>query len=141
MYVITSVRDRKTEEFRGLYLSRTTEAAKRMFSDALLSGEDTVIRQHPEDFYLAHVGFFDEETGEVSDTGLAGPDLHTNLIEADVLLTQHRIRQTIKADHSQLDLEDAIAQDGIVQRTSGSFERATADIPTPHWLNKDTEQK
>lgn len=115
MYIVTSVRDRKTEEFRLLYISRTSEAAKRMFADALLTGEDTVIRQHPDDFYLAQVGYFDEDTGELS--GMNDAELHRNLLEAaHVFNTAARNAKRNLALGDQLDIE--------------------AQIPTPDWLDQ-----
>lgn len=126
MYIITSVRDRKTEEFRGLYLSRTAEAATRMFLDAILSGEDTVIRQHPEDFYLAQVGFFDEDTGECS--GMNNADLHRNLIEASDAF-KHLARQTNagRGSAEQIDIDETINSMRHAYKQSPQGTQPTAD--------------
>lgn len=105
MYIITTVRDRKTEEFRGLALARTSEAARRMFADAILNGEDTMLNQHPEDFFLAVVGTFDEDSGDVE--GMDGS--WQNLLEAtDVLKHQAARSSAARLHEDQIDLEHTI---------------------------------
>lgn len=69
MFVVCSVFDRKAEEFGTLFIARTPGAACRLFIDAVSGGDDTQVSQHPEDFYLAQVGAFNEETGELVPMG------------------------------------------------------------------------
>lgn len=65
MWVVLSVFDKKAEVYGGVYLARSIAVGARMFTDTILSGPDTVIRQHPEDFVLCQVGTFDDVTGEL----------------------------------------------------------------------------
>lgn len=71
MFILVSVYDRKTEEFMAVFQARTIGAAMRQFADALASEESNIVK-HPEDFFLAQIGSFNEETGAVSSMGDGG---------------------------------------------------------------------
>lgn len=116
MWLITSVFDRKTEEFSGLFLAKTRGSAIREFQDAITSGQQTRIAQHPEDFFLAVLGEFDEETGT-----LLVDDPYHKIFEADEAFVQpdendqFNNKQPDGSRHSkhleriqQIDIEDAI---------------------------------
>lgn len=105
MFIICSIEDTKAEEFRGLYLQRTQEAAVRMFHDAIIggNGSDSMLRRHPEDYQLVQVGNFDEESGRIE------------IMDPLVLMTADRIVQRYQRDKpatlpGQLDLTDAIIE-------------------------------
>lgn len=63
-YVIMSVRDAKADAFgRPMYV-HTVGAAVRSFTDEVnRNAEDNVMHHHPEDFFLYHLGFFDDSDG------------------------------------------------------------------------------
>lgn len=65
MFTVLSILDKKAVEFQMVFLAKSATVGLRMFVDALTRGEDSVMRQHPEDFALYEVGFFDEESGNL----------------------------------------------------------------------------
>lgn len=69
MFTVMSILDKKADEFQMVFLAKSKTVGLRMFADALLRGEETIMRQHPEDFALYLVGFFDEEVGTLVPEG------------------------------------------------------------------------
>lgn len=84
MFIVCSVFDEKAEEFGTLFIARTPGAASRLFADAINGGKDTQISEHPEDFFLAQVGTFDETTGQIYPLDI--PDSFLLLMKADQVL-------------------------------------------------------
>lgn len=80
MWVVLSVYDRKACEFGQLLIARSNEVAARMFADALLGPEESVLRLHPEDFVLVRIGEFDEQYGNL--IGCA----HLDVVEAEAVM-------------------------------------------------------
>lgn len=66
MWVVLSVYDRKAAEFGQLYLARSEAVGARMFADAILGPQETILRQHAEDFVLVRVGEFHEMDGALA---------------------------------------------------------------------------
>lgn len=62
---VFAVEDVKAGEFATLHVARSNEAALRAFTDAILHGEDSMLRRYPDDYQLVRVGSFDEVTGEL----------------------------------------------------------------------------
>lgn len=117
MYVITSVYDAKTEEFNGLHLSRSREAAVRAFSDAVTGGQDLMFSKHPEDFSLHEVGIFEESSGEVM-----GKDGETTvLVTAEVVLWR-RQENLNQDDDEQLTIRDEIKRSVEAAKHDGGAE-------------------
>lgn len=61
MYLF-AIYDRKAETFDNPFPAANAQVASRMFSD-LVNRQDNMIGQHPEDFELHQVGYFDPATG------------------------------------------------------------------------------
>lgn len=81
MYGVYSVLDVKSGEFRSVFLQRSNESAIRMFSDAIVHGEDSMLRRYPADYQLHRVGEFSELSGV-----LAGSTDPEYLISAEDIL-------------------------------------------------------
>lgn len=62
IHLVCSVRDSKMEAYMIPFYVRTLGAAERLIQDELAK-EDSLLRAHPADFVLMHVGSFDDETG------------------------------------------------------------------------------
>lgn len=60
-----SVRDVKAEAYMPPFFMSTTSMALRAFADAVGDGKSQFCR-HPEDFFLFHIGDFDEQSGLLS---------------------------------------------------------------------------
>lgn len=80
MWVVCSVYDRKAREFGQLLIARSNEVAARMFADAVLGPQESILRLHPEDFVLVLVGEFDEVAGDLYGCG------HVNVAEAEAVV-------------------------------------------------------
>lgn len=59
------VRDTRAGAVSSLHTQRSDASGVRAFSDAILHGEATIMRQHPEDFQLLRIGYLDDESGEL----------------------------------------------------------------------------
>ncbi len=57
-----AIRDKKAQSFDTPFPAANDGVAARMFSD-LVNRSDNLVGQHPEDFELARVAFFDPATG------------------------------------------------------------------------------
>lgn len=65
MLGIYAVEDTKSGEFRGIFLQRSNEAAVRLFTDAILHGEDSMMRRYPQDYQVCRLGEFSELSGVI----------------------------------------------------------------------------
>lgn len=68
MLVITSVRDVVSDRFLGFQICRNVKESVRGFVDAMAfveHGANDLLVNHPEDFQLWILGYFDEDTGEI----------------------------------------------------------------------------
>lgn len=63
--LLVSVLDLKAQYFSSPMTAKTDAEAVRLFTDAI-NQHDTSLHQHPEDYTLYKVAFFDTDTGEVT---------------------------------------------------------------------------
>lgn len=64
MLMVFSVFDARSGSYSPhLYCAVNEQVAARMFQDAVMSREETMLRSHSEDFSLRCVGLFDEDSG------------------------------------------------------------------------------
>lgn len=97
---ILTVRDDAAERYQGCYMAPTLTVGARMFTDVVLRGQDTMIRQHPKDFSLWCVGWFDDEAGSIES------DLHL-VISAEGVL---RVNAQRDRDVSNEEMSDGVPQ-------------------------------
>lgn len=90
MWCVLSVYDRKACEFGNLFLARSNEVGARMFADTILGPQETILRQHPEDFVLIRVGEFDEVDGELRP---CRPQV--DVIDAEAVLRRVAVASTV----------------------------------------------
>lgn len=86
MWVVLSVYDRKAAEFGTVFLARSNSVGARMFADVILGPQETIIRQHPEDFVLVRVGEFHETDGAIA------PCVPSDVIEASEVVQREAVR-------------------------------------------------
>ena len=66
--MMCAVKDRALDAFMQPFFVDSIGVAVRSFSDEVNRAESPM-NSHPEDYDLYHVGFFDEDTGNVSSSG------------------------------------------------------------------------
>lgn len=91
MWIVCAVLDKRAGEHGGLFVARTRQVAARMFSDMILQGPETIVRQHPEDFALDELGTFDEENGT-----LFGYEFPRLVVTADDAILSAQMRQQLQ---------------------------------------------
>jgi hypothetical protein len=65
--ILVAVRDSAMAAFMNPFVVQATGQAVRSFTDEVnRAAQDNALNQHPEDFELYQVGFFDDDTGEFS---------------------------------------------------------------------------
>lgn len=111
MLGIYAVEDTKSGEFRGIFLQRSNEAAVRLFTDAILHGEDSMMRRYPEDYQVCRLGEFSELSGLI-----VGCDHPVVLATAVQIMRRSEIEfaglpanMPHHPQRVQLDIEEAIA--------------------------------
>ena len=62
-YILIAVRDRAVDAFQPINCVRAEGEAIRGFQDAVNDPNNRQLNQHPEDFDLYVVGYFDDQTG------------------------------------------------------------------------------
>lgn len=63
---IVAIYDKKVGAYNRPFATRTKGEAARMFTDEVnRKADDNMFNRHPEDYFLAFLGTFDDETGEL----------------------------------------------------------------------------
>lgn len=65
-YFIVAVKDLAIEAFQPPAFCRAKGEAMRGFTDAVNDPANKQLNQHPEDFELWHIGYFNDQTGELA---------------------------------------------------------------------------
>lgn len=89
MWLVFSVYDNAAKEYGQLYLARNATVAARMFTDAIIGPQETVLRLHPEDFELHELGEFNEQNALLVNKA-TGPE---SIISATEVLRRHDTNQ------------------------------------------------
>jgi len=116
--------DSKTQSFRAPFYARTAGEAERSFS-AILK-EKNQLSEFPEDFSLHHVGYFDEQKGEVFpckhlNLGLASQFMpQGNLFAANLLHKKAMETNLRNVMDKQEEFEEKYKKDGVVQSFGGN---------------------
>jgi hypothetical protein len=66
IYVLISIKDRATEAFQPVASVRAKGEAIRSFQDAINNPQNPQLNNHPDDYDLYIVGYFDDQTGEIT---------------------------------------------------------------------------
>lgn len=83
IYQMVSVRDIKANAYNRPAFVPHLGLAIRSFQDEVnRAAPDNIMNQHPEDFFLFHVGLFNDETGEIT------PKLPELIAQGDNLITR-----------------------------------------------------
>ena len=62
-YILISVKDRAIEAFQAIATVRAEGEAIRSFQDAINNPQNKQLNDHPDDFDLYVIGYFDDQTG------------------------------------------------------------------------------
>lgn len=66
---LSAIYDKKVQAYNKPFVTRTKGEATRIFTDEInRQADDNIFNKHPEDYYLAFLGTYDDETGEITQT-------------------------------------------------------------------------
>lgn len=105
MWMLFSVQDVRASEYGAhLICARNEQVAARMFADAVLGPGESLLRLHPEDFRLCLIGYFNEETAELS------PELVSVVITAEQIVRRQSDVSNGKLSGDPAQLEVSLAR-------------------------------